>query len=108
MRARFVDKTKHPMFGKKHTPETILLLSKPGNLNPMYGKKHSQETIDKLRMAKSKYRVELYDLNNNLIKTFLNNVELANYLNIHKTTVARYIKSQKVLLNKYFVRKHLY
>ncbi len=63
------------MFGKKHTPETILLLSKPGNLNPMYGKKHSQETIDKVRMAKSKYRVELYDLNNNLIKTFLNNVE---------------------------------
>ena len=42
----------------------------------MYGKKHSQETIDKLRMTKSKYRVELYDLNNNLIKTFLNNVEL--------------------------------
>ena len=36
--------------------------------------------------------VRLYDLNNNFLETFINNVELAKHLNISKTTAGKYIK----------------
>lgn len=38
------------MYGKKHTPETIVYQSKIkiGKKNPMYGKKHTEETLKKL------------------------------------------------------------
>lgn len=39
---RYKDKNNHPMYGKKHSEETLKLISKPGELNPMYGKKHSE------------------------------------------------------------------
>lgn len=29
-------KYNHPMFGKKHTAEALVLISKPGELNPMF------------------------------------------------------------------------
>jgi hypothetical protein len=34
------------MYGKKHTPESLLLIAKPGVLNPMWGKSHSAATRD--------------------------------------------------------------
>lgn len=48
-------------------------------------------------LAKSKIPLGLYDINKNLIKTFINQVELANYLNIHKSTVGKYYKSGKFI-----------
>lgn len=36
--------------------------------------------------------VGIFDLNNNLIKKFDNNVELAKHLNISKVTVGKWIK----------------
>jgi hypothetical protein len=55
------------------------------------------------------------DLDNNLIKTFVNQIELAKYLNLNKSTtfafapkeakVSRYLKSGKLLLNKYNIRE---
>ena len=41
---RFEDKHNHPMFGKTHKKETLVLISKPGILNPMYGKLHTELT----------------------------------------------------------------
>lgn len=107
MRRRFSDKTKHPMFGKKHSAETLKLISKPGSKNPMFGLKHTPETIEKIKKARSKYTVELLDSNNVFLKSFINNVELANFLNINKSTVGRYIKSKKLFKNQYYFRKFL-
>lgn len=46
---RYRDKTKNPMYGKKHTEETIekMRLAKTGDKNPMFGRKVSKETIEK-------------------------------------------------------------
>lgn len=48
------------------------------------------------------FGVGLYDLNNNLIKKYNNNILLTIYLNISKTTVGKYIKLVKVFNNLYF------
>jgi hypothetical protein len=39
----------------------------------------------KMSLAKSKISIGLYDLNNNLIGTYVNQVELSNYLNLNKS-----------------------
>jgi hypothetical protein len=43
MVARFVDQNNHPFFGKKHSAETKLILSKPGKLRPRFGYKYTAE-----------------------------------------------------------------
>ena len=42
---RYKDKTKNPMYGKKHSPESLKKMSesKKGNKNPMYGRSPSEE-----------------------------------------------------------------
>ena len=88
-------KENHPMFGKTHTKEVLALISKPGELNPMFGRKHSEATRTILSEKKNKYPlgVGLYDLDNNLISKFKNNVELAKHLNISKVTVGKYLNT---------------
>jgi group I intron endonuclease len=100
---RFKDKSNHPMYGKKHTEESLKLISKPGELNPMYGKLHSEETKGKIscRMSKHPYGVGIYDLNDNLIAKFKNNVELSKYLNISRVTVGKYLNSGIIYKNLY-------
>jgi len=46
---RYKDKNKNPMYGKKHSANTLKKMSqaKIGANNPMYGTKQSRETIDK-------------------------------------------------------------
>jgi group I intron endonuclease len=105
MKLRLKNKSNHPMFGKSHSRFALSKISKPGKLNPMYGKTHSIDTKLKMSIAKSKTPLGLYDINNNLIKTFINQVELANYLSINKSTVGRYLKSEKLFLNKYYIKK---
>ena len=99
----FKDKNNHPMFGKKHTKEALALISKPGKLNPMFGNKHSEETkaLISKRMSKHPSGVGIYDLEDNLIRKFNNNSELAKHLNISRVTVAKY-------LNKGLVYKNIY
>lgn len=58
-----------------------------------------------MSLIKSKIYLGLYDASENLIKTFINQVELAKYLNISKSTVSRYLKSDNLLLNKYYIRE---
>ena len=96
-------KINHPMFGKTHTEEALALISKPGELNLMFGKKHSEATKAAMSEKKNKYPlgVGIYDLDNNLILKFNNNVELAKHLDISKVTVGKYLNSGLVY-NKTF------
>lgn len=103
----YKDKNNHPMFGKTYTEEALGLISKPGELNPMFGKKHSEATRRLCVKKNNKYPfppsfsrrwggsrsegVGIYDLEDNLILKFNNNVELAKYLAISKVTVGKYL-----------------
>lgn len=44
-------------------------------------------------MSKHPEGVGIYDLNDNLISKFKNNVELAKHLNISRVTVSKYLNS---------------
>jgi group I intron endonuclease len=103
MKDRFKDKNKHPMYGKTHTLESLALISKPGKSNPMFNQTHSLETKTKMSLSKSKTPLGLYDINDKLIKSFLNQVELGQYLGLYKGTIGRYSKSGKLLFNKYYI-----
>lgn len=103
---RYKDKTNHPMFGKSHSEEVLKLISKPGELNPMFGKKHSDNTKELMAKKRNKYLngVGIFDLEDNLIKKFDNNVELANYLNISKVTVGKYLNNELIYKNMYIFK----
>ena len=72
--------------------------------NPMYGKKHSNYTKLLMVAAKSK-PVYVYSTNNQLLASYPNSVKVAEWLKITKTTVNKYIKNGKVWNNKYIFRK---
>jgi group I intron endonuclease len=105
MKNRFLIKSNHPMFGKNHDKFALSKISKPGILNPMFGKIHTLEAKQKMSLAKSKIQLGLFDIDKKLLKIFINQVELAKYLNLHKSTISRYFKSGNLLLKKYFIRK---
>ena len=105
MRLHFADKTNHPMFGVKHDEFTLKLISKPGELNPMFGKNHSDSTRQLMSIKKSKRPLGLYNINNELIETFINQVDLANKFNVHKTTISRYIRSGKLFINEFYIKE---
>jgi hypothetical protein len=96
----------HNNLGYKHTNESKLKISKPGNLNPMYGKTHSEATKDEMRKRKNKYPlgVGIFDLEGNLISKFENNVELAKHLKISKVTVWKYLNTNLIYGNSYYFR----
>ncbi len=87
------------MFGKTHTEEALALISKPGELNPMFGRKHSEAAKASMSAKKNKYLlgIGIYDLDDNLILKFNNNVELAKYLGISKVTVGKYLNFGRTL-----------
>jgi group I intron endonuclease len=105
MKLRFKNKSNHPMFGKTHTSFALSKISKPGNLNLMFNKKHTIAIKLKMSSTKSKTPIGLYDIENKFIEKFNNQVELANYLSVNKSTISRYLKSEKLFLNKYFIKK---
>ena len=105
MKKRLADKTKHPMYGKKHTLDSLKAISKPGELNPMFNTKHTIEAKKKISDALSKNRIGLYDINNNLLKTFKNQVELASEYGVFKGTIGRYLRSGKLFLGQFLIRK---
>ena len=83
MKKRFVNKANHPMFGKHHTAKTRSLISK----------------------MRSKRPIGLFDLNNILLHEYPNQVVLAKFLRVNKTTISRYIKSGRVFQSKYFIKE---
>jgi len=72
----------------------------------MFGKSHSMETKNLISEKMSKYPlgVGIYDLDYNLIQTFRNNTELANYLNVSKVTVSKYLNNKLVYNKKYYFK----
>jgi group I intron endonuclease len=95
------------MYGKKHSIFALSKISKPGHLNPMFNKTHSLDTRKKISIRLSKNPVGLYTVDKTLIKMFLNQVELAAYLGIHKSTIGRYLRTGKLLStrngDKYYI-----
>jgi hypothetical protein len=55
-------------------------------------------------MNKYSSGVGIYDLDNNLISSFKNNVELAKHLKIFKMTVGKYLKSGAVYNKIYYFK----
>ena len=103
---RFEDKSNHPFWGKHHYAKTKSFISKPGSLNPMFCKTHSEKTKELIRIKKVKYvnGVGIYDLDNNLVKSFDYASDLAIYLNVSKVTVSKYIKNGLVFQGKYYLK----
>jgi group I intron endonuclease len=103
MLKRYETKYNHPMYDKKHRTDSLALISKSGELNPMFGKQHSDITKEKISNKLSKFidGIGIYDLNDNLISKFKNNVELAKHLNISKVTVGKYLNSGLVYKKMY-------
>jgi DNA invertase Pin-like site-specific DNA recombinase len=82
------------MFGKTHTEEALALISKPGELNPRFGIKHREATKAIMSEKKNKYSlgVGIYDLDDNLILKFNNNVELAAIVAVIKKKIFFFIR----------------
>jgi hypothetical protein len=57
------------------------------------------------KRGRSKILLGLYDKNNNLIKTFINQVVLASEFNVNKTTIGIYFRLGKLFQDKYIIRK---
>lgn len=106
MRNRYKDITNHPMYGKKHTKESLNLISKPGKLNPMFGQKHTDQTKLLISKKRNKYPLGLgiYDLDNNLRNKFAYTIELAEYLKISKVTVSKYLNLGKIYHNRFLFK----
>lgn len=103
---RFEDKSNHPFWGKHHDERSKSLISKPGLLNPMFGKTHSEKTKELMRSKKVKYPngVGIYDLDDNLVKSFDYASDLAIYLKVSKVTVSKYINKGLVFQSKYYLK----
>ncbi len=71
--------------------------------------KHSDDPLRRLRYKKfiylkmNKYPkgVGIFGLNENLIKKFHNNIEIANYLSISKVTVGKYLNNDLIYKDMY-------
>lgn len=94
------------MFGKTHSQESKILISKQGELNPMFGRKHL-ESSNLLISNKIRKPVTLYDINNIYILTFKSNVQLSEYLGCDKSTVGLFIKTGKLYKGMYYIKKIL-
>jgi hypothetical protein len=65
-----------------------------GTNNPMFGK-----------VAANAITVYVYSLDNVLVRSFTSQVAAANWVNIPRTTLKRYLSSGKVWNNLYIFRK---
>jgi group I intron endonuclease len=72
----------------------------------MFGKTHSEKTKDLMRSKKVKYPngVGVYDLDDNLVKSFDYASDLAIYLNVSKVTVSKYINNGGIFQGKYYLK----
>lgn len=67
----------------------------------MYDSKHTDKDLVKIRKNRYSNGIGIYDLKNNLLHKFNNNVELANYLNVSKVTVGKYLNNELIYKNSY-------
>lgn len=100
------------MLGKHHTIEAKdnIGIQNKGEGNPMYGKKHKDSSRKLISFALSK-PVYMYKLINGhylLYNIYPNSTVVAKLLNLHKTTVGRYIKKEKIIVwkcDKYLLKR---
>jgi len=101
MKDRFKLK-KHPQLGKPRSEETKLKikLSVSGKNNPMYGRTHkkSSKILISVALSKPVYLYRVFENRIELFDVFLNSVEIAKLMILHKSTIGRYIKSGKTLI----------
>lgn len=127
---RYKDKTKNPMYGKKHSQETLNKMSqcKIGEKNPMYGKKLSEESrrkiseynklhkdkithtfteqerqkmSERMKIQAQQWAKKIYCIEDNLY--FDSITQAANYYNVAVSTLSGHLnKRQKVCKNKHF------
>lgn len=113
LKERLANNIKTPtkgFLGQTHTVESRKKISRPKSRNPMFGKKHSKETLDKLSLKKST-PTYLYNENKEYFLTFKNNTQLSKFLNCFKGTVGRYIKSGKLYkaeVGNFYISKNSY
>lgn len=70
----------------------------------MYGRNHTETTHKILSLQKSKNTIGVFDIHNKLVHVFNNNVAATKFLDCHKGTVGRYIKSAKLWANSYYIK----
>lgn len=88
----------HPLLGKNHTLETKeeIKLATSGIKNPMFGKTHSDNIKNLISSALGKpvYFYKLIDNNLELFNIFPSSVKVGEFLNLHKSTIGKYIKKR--------------
>lgn len=94
-------KYKHPILGKHHTiltKEKISLVTR-NTKNPMFGRKHRDISKNLISKALSKpvYMYKIIDNQLELKEIFPSSVKLAEFLNLHKSTIGKYIKRGKII-----------
>jgi group I intron endonuclease len=91
---------KHPFLGKHHNiiSKTKISLATKGINNPMFGRKHKKKVKNLMSEIKSKsvYFYKLIDNKFKLVEIYPNSLYVAELLNLHKTTIGRYIKNRKI------------
>src|SRR5438105_15770900 len=93
---------KHPIFGKKHTDDTIAKMSSSlsGEKNPMFGKKHTDDTRAKMSSSKGT-PVNVLDLKANETIIYPSGKQAAKAISCSPTTFRNYLKSGKILREIY-------
>ena len=69
-----------------------------GANNPMYGKTHTKEA-----RALISIQVNVYSIDNVLVRSFSSQVAAAKFLNTSKVQVHRYVRSGKVFQSTYLI-----
>jgi hypothetical protein len=80
------------MLGQTHNKISLNLKSKPGKLNLIFGNSkwiYKQKFL--MSIKKSINYLDLYEESYTIIEKYFNQVELANKLNVSRTTISRYI-----------------
>jgi group I intron endonuclease len=93
--------------GRRHTEEAKKIMSELAKLRKkektsFFGKNHSMETILRISKAKS-LNICIKNIHTKEIKIFLGNKEAANFLRIGESTLGKYKRLKKVIQNKYVV-----
>jgi len=82
----------NPMFGKK------------GEMHPRFSKKHSEKTRAKMSSSKG-IAINVLDVKTNITTKYLSGNQAAKAISCSPTTLQKYLKSGKILKNRYILSK---